>query len=51
MVKPRLNRDLSLIKLIKPLAADAVPISGFFREAGFDSREPLSQVFSLVAGA
>ena len=50
MVKPRLNRDLSLIKPIKPLAAAVVPIGGFFKEAGIDTRGPLSQVFSLVAG-
>lgn len=32
------------------LAADAVPIGGFFRETKTDTSEPLLQVFSLVAG-
>jgi hypothetical protein len=50
MVKPRLNRDLSLIKPIKPLAAAVVPIRGILSKAETDTREPLSKVFSLVAG-
>jgi hypothetical protein len=32
------------------LAADAVPIGCFFKEAGIGNSKPLLQVFSLVAG-
>ena len=50
VVQSWLNRVLSLTKPVKPPAAAVVPIGGFFKEAGIGNREPLSQVFSLVAG-
>ena len=50
VVEPQLNRVLSLTKLVKPPAAAVVPIRGILSQAETDTREPLSQVFSLVAG-
>ena len=50
VVEPQLNRVLSLTKPVKPPAADAVPTRGILSKAETDTREPLSQVFSLVAG-
>ena len=51
VVEPQLNRVLSLTKPVKPPAAAVVPIRGIFSKAETDTREPLSQVFSLVDGA
>ena len=51
VVEPQLNHVLSLTKPVKPPAAAAVvPIKGIFSKAETDTREPLSRVFSLVAG-
>ena len=50
VVESWLNRVLSLTKPVKPPAAAVVPIRGILSKAETDTREPLSQVFSLVAG-
>ena len=50
-VESWLNRVLSLTKPVKPPAAAVVPIIGILSKAETDTREPISQVFSLVDGA
>ena len=50
VVQSWLNRVLSLTKPVKPPAAAGVPIRGILSKAGIGNIEPLSQVFSLVAG-
>ena len=46
---PYIQTDIQL-DTCHTLAADAVPIGCFFREAGIGNSEPLLQVFFVVAG-